>query len=83
MDTNLEEEDDYDFPVLRAQPGDAWRRCFKCGGIEIIAGNPQLKEGTPIITFRKIAAIRRGRTVTNGNGATVVCSNCGNVQWAK
>jgi hypothetical protein len=81
------------YPVLKAGPNDVWRRCFRCGGIEVLIGNPEVHPETPKITFKIIQTMRHGRPVRMEheieagayylNGATVECSNCGNIQWAQ
>jgi hypothetical protein len=71
------------YAVLKAGPNDVWRRCFRCGGIEVLIGNPELHPETPKITFKIIQTMRHGSPVRMEHGATVECSNCGNIQWAQ
>lgn len=55
-------------------PLPSWRRCPKCGAVEIYTGKPQFDPNTVFVTFRPLRYL-----AGTGIPSALECPNCGHI----
>jgi hypothetical protein len=58
-------------PFDKVSPGDAWRQCPKCHGVQVLSGNPTLKPEALVVRFLPWRVSEEWTSPT-----FVACSNC-------